>query len=325
MQLDSSVFSTSIVREFPDESPAAGGQILLMRRREIFIAIVVAVATGLAWAAPVQARVVVRDPNIFSLSALDGTLLYSRWSGVVGEQGQWMRLVDGRRRRANGFPRDGRVVSIGRDAAGRIVAVTPDQILKGGRLRLRGWLTYDIVSDRVKPLRVRARKGCTVEAAAVWHTIVAYVEHCHETYAVVVRESGRVRRFRNVGGWQPELVLRGRSLLVAGGEEQPTLWRVLDRGRACPRVVTSTDEEYGIWGGFGPGGIAWAHGSWTFDGQSHFADVRVWGVALAGRCERWSKARSRGQLPERTLVRDVAIDGRWLYYATDRAVHRQPL
>lgn len=62
--------------------------------------------------------VIARDDRIFGLWAVGDTVLYGR----SAKRRPWMRVVDGRRLTAH-LPARASVTSVGRDAAGRVVAV----------------------------------------------------------------------------------------------------------------------------------------------------------------------------------------------------------
>ena len=260
------------------------------------------------------AAVVLREPGVRSLYALDGTLLYAV-AQAENEAGRLMRLVDGERRRASRFPSRGRISSIGRDERGRVVVVVGDE--------RSGWRMYDVAGDRVRPLRIATRATCAVTGAAVSRTQVAWVERCGRRAAVAVRTAGRTRRFRGIGGDEASLVLRDGSLIVQANQAPRMIWRVLDRGRACPYLVTAAGENYAQWPAVASGSLIWTSGSYDFHG--HYVDVHVSDIDLSGRCQAAPKERFLRAIPNRPRAARVAMDGRRLYYATDRAVYAERL
>jgi hypothetical protein len=188
-----------------------------------------------------KATVVVRDTEIGEVLALGHTVLYGRGNRLLGpgtEPPSWWRLVDGRRLIAH-LPVDSYPVSIGRDRAGRVVAIVVR--------RSRSWI-YDIDGDSRRPLPKLGRAGCTVDprSVSIWRTRIAFIEQCEgeSRRTVVLREHGRARRVASIlldeGG---TLFLRGRSLVAEGAYDESAvrLWRILDRGRRCPAIVDAID------------------------------------------------------------------------------------
>ena len=280
-------------------------------------------------------RVVVRDDGIAELYALDGMLLYGRmtdlgpndWQPVTTRR--WMRVVNGRQLQAQGVPPASLPVSIGRDATGRVVAVL-DRFSPGGEVA-RWWL-YDIARDAARPLRVPAENGCAIDTVAVWRGRIAYAARCpwfNYRWRVVVREGASTTRVTKRGWSVKTLVLRNRSLavMVSGSRFEQTVWRVLDHGRLCPKAISGTQDEYGIWPGLGSGTLTWAIAGYTFD-FVWFDSVEVGDIDLSGRCQSAPPKRytAPSLLPQTRIhgspySNGPAIDGRKLYYATDAALH----
>ena len=278
---------------------------------------------------------VARDDGIAELYALDGMLLYGRmtdlgpndWQPVTTRR--WMRVVHGRQLQAQGVPAASLPVSIGRDATGRVVAVL-DRFSPSGE-DARWWL-YDIARDAARPLRVPAEQGCAIESVAVWRGRIAYAARCpwfNYRWRVVVREGASTTRVTKRGWSVKTLVLRNRSLavLVSGSKFEQTVWRVLDHGRLCPKAISGTQDEYGIWPGLGSGTLTWAIAGYTFD-FVWFDAVEVGDIDLSGRCQSAPPKRytSPSLLPQTQIhgspySNGPAIDGRKLYYATDTALH----
>jgi hypothetical protein len=282
--------------------------------------------------------VIAHDDGVVELFALDRHLLYGRYEQVASGDAppewlpatarRWMRLVHGRRSPADGLPYAAVPHSIGRDPRGRVVAVV-------GSTDSERWWVYDIKRDAARDLGVRARRGCTIASAAVWRSRVATVERCRgdQMHVVLHERAGDTTVASRIGGGSPKLVLRRRSLavVVQFGRFEQTVWRILDRGRRCPKAITGTVEENGIWAGIGTGTLTWAIAGWEFDGL-RFAGLQVGAIALTGRCERSPTVSSLSPaLPMRTLIHGAysssgpAIDGRTLYYATDTTIHRLQL
>ena len=276
-----------------------------------------------------RSSVVVTDTDIEALAALDDTLLYGRRPRplVAGQALSWVRVVGGRPYVANLGVGHVRVSSMGRDRQGRVVAVVARPAV--GEEQQAGWVLYDVARDRVRALRLRApRRGCAIDGVGVWYRRLAYVEACarseRTTFMTTVVEPGKIRRFRDVGVSGASVVFRGRSLAVQGTRPLSgnwLVWRVLDHGRACPTPVALAVEEERIWSGLAATGLRWAVGPYDFNG--HAEHVRVFDVDLSGRCQREPRPRLVGAVQPGALIRAAAFDGRWLYYATDTAVHRQ--
>jgi hypothetical protein len=282
--------------------------------------------------------VIVRDDGIAELYALDGMLLYGRMTDVGPNDWQpvttrrWMRVVNGRQLEAQGVPATSQPVSIGRDATGRVVAVLDR--FSGGEVE-RWWL-YDIASDTARPVSVPAEKACTVESVAVWRGRIAYAARCpwfNYRWRVVIRDGAKTTRVTKRGWRVKMVVLRNRSLavLVSGSKFEQTVWRVLDRGRLCPKAISGTQDEYGIWPGLGSGTLTWAIAGYTFD-FVWFDPVEVGDIDLSGRCQPAPRKRymPRSLLPQPPIhgspySNGPAVDGRNLYYATDTALHRLQL
>ena len=236
-------------------------------------------------------RVVVRDDGIAELYALDDMLLYGRMTNLGPNEWQpvatrrWMRVVNGRQLEAQGVPAASLPVSIGRDATGRVVVVF-DRGSTGGELD-RWWL-YDIARDEARTLRVPGEEGCGIEAMAVWGGRIAYAVCCpwfRYRWRVVVRDGAGTTRITERGWRVMTLVLRNRSLavLVSGSRFEQTVWRVLDDGRLCPKAISGTQDEYGIWPGLGSDTLTWVIAAHTFD-FVRYDGVEVGDIDLSGRC-----------------------------------------
>jgi hypothetical protein len=288
-----------------------------------------------AWTTSRRDRVVVNDDGVLELFALDGTLLYGRVAVFLDDRAlpaptrRWMRVLDGRPLEARGLPVASAPVSIGRDTAGRVVAVL------GGGGSGEGpaeWWLYDVERDSARPLPVPAEPGCATESVAVWRGRMAYAARCprfHYKWRVVVREGAKTTRITKRGWFVHTLMLRNRSLAVTveGSRFEQTVWRVFDDGRRCPAPVGGTQDEYGMWAGIGSGTLTWAIADWLGD-FGMFELSEVGDVDLSGHCEPAPRTRhtARSLLPRTTVHGSYAstgpaIDGRKLYYATDTAIH----
>jgi hypothetical protein len=130
-------------------------------------------------------------------------------------------------------------------------------------------------------------------------------------------------------------MLRNRSPAVMDGGGDVALWRLLDHGRLCDKLVATAVEEQGIWAGLGRRTLTWAVADYDFDGVT-FSGLRVWDIDLSGRCQASPTLRMTPQslLPSTPIDANgpvgrngipeagVAIDGRTLCYATGTAIHR---
>jgi hypothetical protein len=275
--------------------------------------------------------VVVRDRAIQTVYALDGRLVYSRGT----RRQTWIRVLHGHRLLMRGMPAGSGPFSIGRDRRGRIVVVMAKP--SGLGLEVKSWWLYDVVRDAARRLHIRARPGCAVASGvAVWRGRTAYTEQCRGStwgVRVMLRQNGHTRWLAQVGtleGGATRLFVRGSSLAAEGGDglEAQAVWRVLDRGRLCKRAgapwlgsIDRVGEEYGMWVGLDPRTLIWATAASDF--SSAFFGLTVKYLDLTGRCRRppLVRAISPSSLPA-TPIKDVAIDGRTLYYATDTAIHR---
>jgi hypothetical protein len=278
--------------------------------------------------------VVVGDDGVRELYALHGMLLYGRvvrkddgWRPATTRR--WMRVVNGLQLKARGIPAESEPFSIGRDATGRVVVVFGRRIVDGTVAR---WWLYDVAADTARRLRVRAHRGCVVDAVAIWRSRLAAVERCSEfkSHVVLHRGASTKRLTANIGTFSPRLMLWKRSLavIVEFGVFEQTLWRVLDHGRVCPKAITGTVEENGIWAGIGSRTLTWAIAGYEFDGL-RFSGLEVRDTDLSGRCQPSPVPRTtaRSLLPQTAIhgayrSSGPAIDGRKLYYATDTAIHR---
>jgi hypothetical protein len=294
--------------------------------------------TGTDPAAGTTARrdqVVVEDDGVLELFALDGMLLYGRVGQFLDDRAlpattrRWMRVANGRQLEARGIPAGSGPVSIGRDPTGRVVAVLGQG---GSGDEPAQWWLYDVERDSARRLRVPAEEGCATESVAVWRGRMAYAARCpwfDYKWRVVVREGASTTRVTKRGWRVKTLVLRNQSLavLVSGSRFEQTVWRVLDRGRRCPKPVGGTQDEYGIWAGLGSGTLTWAIADWMGD-FGMFALSEVGDVNLSSRCQSAPRTRHTAPslLPRTTIhgsygASGPAIDGRRLYYATDTAIH----
>jgi hypothetical protein len=292
-----------------------------------------------AWTTAQRDRVVVRDDGIMELYALDGMLLYGRVEpGADGWQPattrRWMRVVNGHQLQVQGLPTDSFPVSIGRDATGRVVAVL-GQYGSGPSAVVARWWLYDVARDAARRLRVPTEKGWLINAVAVWRGRMAEAAFRRrarsEKWRVVVRKGAATTRVtKTKAGFVPtKLVLRNGSLavIVGGGRFDQTLWRILDHGRRCPKVIGGTDEENGIWEGISAGTLTWAIAGYNFDGLTY--DVfEVGDIALSGQCQTAPRKRftAPSLLPQTPIhgsynFSGPAIDGRKLYYASDTGIH----
>jgi hypothetical protein len=323
--------------------PGANGTIAFTSDRA---AVGVAGTDPPAWTTARRDRVVVRDDGISELYALDGMLLYARVENLGPDGSQpattrpWMRVVNGLQLQVRGMPTDSRPVSIGRDATGRVVVVLAQNAAPSGEV-VRWWL-YDVARDAARRLRVPAEKGCAIDTVAVWRGRVAEAARCCrlaeparcsrlQEWRVVVREGASTTRVtkKNAGFFVSTLVLRNRSLvgIVIEGRFERTLWRFLDRGRRCPKVIGGTSDENGFWVGIGSGTLTWAIARWTGDFITHDL-FEVGDIELSGHCQSAPRKRytAPSLLPQTPIHGSYgpsgpAIDGRKLYYATDTAIH----
>jgi hypothetical protein len=289
-----------------------------------------------AWTTARRDRVVVRDDGVNELYALDGMLLYGRVD-LLGPDGtkeattrRWMRVVNGRQLAVGGMPTGSQPFSIGRDATGRVVVV----LGRSGSDGVEAWWLYDIARDAARRLRVPPEKSCVIRNVAVWRGRMAQAVECPpsrlEKWRVVVREGASTMRVTrtNAGFGVSTLVLRNRSLavIVVGGRREQTLWRILDRGRRCPKAVAGTIDENGFWAGLGSGTLTWAIAGFTFESNAYDL-LAVRDVDLAGRCQAAPRKRHTAPslLPQTPIHGSrgsgPAIDGRKFYYATDTAIH----
>ena len=104
------------------------------------------------------------------------------------------------------------------------------------------------------------------------------------------------------------------------------MWRVLDRGRRCPKPIAGTQDEYGIWVGLGSGTLTWEIADWLLD-PGIYELSKVGDVDLSGQCQSAPRKRytAGSLLPPAPIhgsygASGPAIDGRKLYYATDTAI-----
>ena len=286
---------------------------------------------------------VVLDDHVAGVYALRNTLLYGRYEDHGGSlwpatDRRWMRVVGGQRRRVHGIPQGATPFSIGLDRAGRVVVVLGRPDL-GGTQVSRWWL-YDVVRDVARRLKIPTRSGCVIRSVAIWRDRMAYQEDCRPNVSHVVlsheRRNTRLMKIRVPIG-PVRIALRHQSLAVVegyGGETWGNVWRVLDRGQRCPRLLAGVDDELGIWAGVGSNTLTWLTGHYDFDGMT-FSGLDVRHIDLSGRCAstptvRHTPAALLPQTPinangpggDGTPSAGVAIDGRTVYYATDTGIYR---
>ena len=160
---------------------------------------------------------------------------------------------------------------------------------------------------------------------------MAYAARCpwfNYQWRVVVREGASTTRVTKRGWSVKTLVLRNRSLavLVSGSKFEQTVWRVLDHGRLCPKAISGTQDELGIWAGLGSGTLTWAIANWMAE-FGIYELSQVGDVDLSGQCQSAPPKRytAPSLLPQTPIhgypgSSGPAIDGRKLYYATDTAI-----
>ena len=303
------------------------------------IGAVVAAPDGLARASAGD-RLVIADTMIDQLFVLDGIALYRRDTdpeddlGGTDDPGTWFRVIDGRREEVRGLP-DGTVpTSLGRDAQGRVVATVRLRRPAALLLEQRWWL-LDVRADRSRPFPVATTEPrCYVNHLAVWRDYTAFGEHCWEMiddpiqgpgYAeratrAVLRTPKRRQQVFEVEGFfgLAEMTLRAGSFAARGtlGGYRYEVWRFTDRGRRCPTRLADLDPDRSHYTiiGIGQGRLMWGTSTRRGMALSH--------VELAGRCAREPRV---GVFAIRLPTGPVALDRRWLYYATDDGVHRRKL
>jgi len=262
-------------------------------------------------------KVIARDDKSFGLWAVGDTVLYGR----SAKRRRWMRVVDGRRLTAH-LPAGAFVTSVGRDPAGRVVAVVGTSARSS---------IYDVASDVRRPVPVSDRPGCVVTSVSVWRTRLVYYNVCR---GVILRDGTRET---SVGALSydnepPQLFLRGRSLAADGiaRDESHRVWRILDHGRRCRAVVDSIDPV-DDWSRravtISRNELRWALAVDTAlpgDGgnEIHKTDLTVMSVALSGGCDAPPTQRLVALDVTRKPIRAYALDGAFLLYATDSAIRR---
>ena len=295
---------------------------------------------------------VVRATGVWSLFALDGTLLYST---AKDGKARWERVVDGERSAARGIPANlYDAGAVGRDSAGDVVVTMQEYVkrsIDGYPVRAPGpWWLYGVTGDEARPLSVPATPGCAVTGVAIWRERMAWVESCpatpdaaewETTTTVNLHDGTQTSTWSLPGGtcWgvdcAPDLALGPDSLavLVVVGDFY-SVHRIVDRGRACASDGQSPPEvAEGILAGEGPGwyargiwlgtaGLEWALANDSIDGRA-FRDLAVMASPLSGACE--TPAEQRYLAAPAVRMRAVAIDGRSLYYATDAGIYRHRL
>ena len=180
-------------------------------------------------AAPASAgadELAVRDSKVRSVWAADGVVLYSRAGNSARRplERQWMRVVDGKAKRARGVPRGAspyEMTNVSRDAAGRAVVPFLARRRSGVRRWTTRWWSYDLRSDRARPMShipsmtcIGTRwvsKSCDVcvNAVASWGRSRAWSK-CLDG-GVFLRRHGRTIRVADREASQ--LALRGGTLV----------------------------------------------------------------------------------------------------------------
>ena len=276
--------------------------------------------------AAAHAELVIPDSGARDVFALDDTVVYNRVFGrsTPSRVRPWMRVVDGRRLRADGVPRGAFGNAIGRDHRGRVV-LTMSRRSRGTSL----WWIYDVRRDRARRLTSLPERCGGPQSVAIWRGRVAYVTSCfagagHDPDSgVFLRHRGTTRRLtsrvRNAYSWET-LYLRG-GLLIADRQEEDgdlNLWRLMDGGRYCkaeiPGAYLPAYARADFW-------VANRTVGWFVSGAEFAPGRGLAGALLAGRCERPG---SPGALPVTELPsrRYASHDGRALYYTEPDGVHR---
>ncbi len=276
-----------------------------------------ALAGALALAAPgAQAEVLVRDTGIDRVRALDDLVLYHR----TGDGPDHRRVVDGRRRAANGVPARALASGIGRDAAGRVVVAMSVTTMRGNRVIDRDWWLYDVRRDTARPL---AGVPASADAASVWRGRVAYsvTSTSDESSGVFLQEGGRTRRVIAGTPVGAPLHLRGRALhAILDDRLGSTAVHRLAAGakRAVQLPGSYTTGEWAI-GALGTSGrtVTWAVAPRTGVDPGGVVGVRLDRSGDPGQ----PGAVPVADLPEGRL-RAWALDGRRLYTADRKALHR---
>jgi hypothetical protein len=300
---------------------------------KVALAIAALVAMVAAPAAAAEDPLVVRDPHVVAVYALHGTVLYQR--GTPGTfKRSWWRVVRGKASRPHGLPKDAGAGSIGVDAGGNVVMTmrTFGHSHEYGDWR---WWVYDIARGVARPLIPLARAGCVIDAVALWRSRIAYAERCvpSGTDAVMLRSGRRVRRVGSVHD-PYTITLQGRSVMAYGsGYDDVYVDPVLTRGKHCPHSGIFAGDEggwdaiRGVW--IGTAGAEWVMGNFTNIGHAayrpDYTDLAVASVDLTGRCAALKTQRHLAFRPPESAVHAVAIDRRWLYYASDTGIYRQLL
>jgi hypothetical protein len=289
-------------------------------------------------AAPANAaadELVVRDSKVRSVWAADGVVLYSRAGNSARRplERQWMRVVDGKAKRARGVPRGAspyEMTNVSRDAAGRAVIPFSARRQSGVRRWTTRWWSYDLRSDRARPMShipsmtcIGTRwvaKSCDVcvNAVASWGRSRAWSK-CLDG-GVFLRRHGRTIRVADREA--SHLALRGGTLVgeVEGRQSTGVLALLAVRGKRCGTTFDATKlEDDGV-----DRGRVWLSGK---DVVSFDAGAFV-GTRLPRGC---GAPGATGAFDQPVLdypivpLAGATLDGRTVYYADLEGVHRTAL
>jgi hypothetical protein len=251
-----------------------------------------------------------------------------------------MRVVDGRRLTARGFPARSSAASIGRDPVGRIVVTAFRQPRSTRAPTYPTWWLYDVAADVARRVHPPTRNRCYAEGLAVWRARTAYAEACYEQTGdewgvggrrIVLRVGRRDAKWdAPPGGFsRPEIALNSQSLfaLLEYGDAG-VVRRIQAHGRWCPGDLTYVDEEYDLLDPIAVGGraVVWGMADQPFgDPSRRFAHFMLQAFDLSRDCRAHPEQRYMPfELPSAPM-RAVALDSRFVYYATDQAIYRQRL
>lgn len=258
--------------------------------------------------------VIAQDTQIRSVYALGGDLVYSR--GVKPPSRVWMRRVDGKLTRARGIPGGAFGGAIGRDAKGRKV-LTFTVSAK--------WFVYDLARDRARRVRGLPAR-CVTTWLSVWRRSIAYSAVCKDD-----AKSGLfVRQGTETGKIDPDpygnaLVFRNGSLagILDTGLDDFVVVQYMAKGKPCTKLVepsyAGAEDPNGWWPSdlwIGGGSLTWLMGHWS--ARPNFA---LLSAELPSKCAAPGPVGRYPFTPETTTVDALAVDGRRVFYADDKALH----
>jgi hypothetical protein len=316
-------------------------------RRTIFVA---ALCTLSLFAAQARAAdpVVSNDTSLSSLQALNGMVVYKKQTGY--KKGVWMRLVNGKLRRATRIPNSVYSVDdLGLDKHGRTVLTFATVRRKHGVLVSTGWHIYDVARDRTRLLRGlpqghETRKGkqvtfhgCLVGQVLLWRSRMAYDTSCSSVKrtGLWLKDGQKTRRINSLSADSiGDLSLRGGALagvlMIGPISESATVVQLAIGGKPCFRRILSSQRDGES--GWGPanvwianGQIVWSMGGWEENPRPPLFYFSLLAAKLPSGCGDPGQNGRFDFTPEPPGVTSLALDGRRLVYAGKAGIHRHTL